>query len=328
MPKSPRPVRRRRVTPASRATVDSETVRSCAPAQLAVPTTRALLERILDVPQLARIVPHLQPEVLHRVIQTCGLEDCGELVALATPTQLAGVYSTSTCGAPISQAWTSSSTPIARRVARGAAWSLASRLPHESSRRWIPVWSWLPWRSTCWSSTWRHFHLLCRPTERSSKWIPRWTPGSAPRNRRVPRRRETVRIVGRHCRRAARPRRGASGRLRPRDARVSGSVELRARSGWVGQSARRWRAGHVRPWNRSRTAPREERLCDACRSARVPSDVRGLSLRHDAAPTDNPIAARTSEVSISPAESTRTRTPDACRPAPPSRLRRRTPPMP
>jgi hypothetical protein len=55
-------------------------------------TTRGLLERILDVPQLARVVPHLQPEVLHRVIQTCGLEDCGELVTLATPSQLAGVF--------------------------------------------------------------------------------------------------------------------------------------------------------------------------------------------------------------------------------------------
>jgi hypothetical protein len=30
--------------------------------------------------------------VLHRVIQSCGLEDCGELVALATPGQLAAVF--------------------------------------------------------------------------------------------------------------------------------------------------------------------------------------------------------------------------------------------
>ena len=37
-------------------------------------------------------VPRLQPELLHRVIQTCGLEDCGELVALATPDQLARVF--------------------------------------------------------------------------------------------------------------------------------------------------------------------------------------------------------------------------------------------
>jgi Family of unknown function (DUF6178) len=49
---------------------------------------RQLLERILDTPHLARIVPQLQPEVLHRVIQTCGLEDCGEIVALATSDQL------------------------------------------------------------------------------------------------------------------------------------------------------------------------------------------------------------------------------------------------
>jgi len=52
---------------------------------------RPLLERILDTPNLALVIPRLQPEVLHRVIQTCGLEDCGELVALATPDQLARV---------------------------------------------------------------------------------------------------------------------------------------------------------------------------------------------------------------------------------------------
>src|SRR5262245_14614991 len=47
-----------------------------------------LLARILDTPHLERVVPRLQPELLHRVIQSCGLEDCGELVALATPAQL------------------------------------------------------------------------------------------------------------------------------------------------------------------------------------------------------------------------------------------------
>jgi hypothetical protein len=54
--------------------------------------TRRLLDRILDMPQLARVIPQLQPQVLHRVIQRCGLEDCGELVALATPDQLARVF--------------------------------------------------------------------------------------------------------------------------------------------------------------------------------------------------------------------------------------------
>ena len=51
-----------------------------------------VLDRILATPQLARVVPQLQPEVLHRVIQHCGLEECGELVALATPDQLARVF--------------------------------------------------------------------------------------------------------------------------------------------------------------------------------------------------------------------------------------------
>ncbi len=53
---------------------------------------RGLLDRILDTPHLAQIVPRLQPELLHRVIQKCGLEDCADLVALATPEQLARVF--------------------------------------------------------------------------------------------------------------------------------------------------------------------------------------------------------------------------------------------
>jgi hypothetical protein len=66
--------------------------RSDTPAQRPPRDSRSLLDRILDVPQLARVVPQLQPEVLHRLIQSCGLEDCGELVALATPDQLARVF--------------------------------------------------------------------------------------------------------------------------------------------------------------------------------------------------------------------------------------------
>jgi hypothetical protein len=53
---------------------------------------RGLLNRILDTPHLARVVPRLPPELLHRVIQHCGLEDCGELVALTTPAQLTRVF--------------------------------------------------------------------------------------------------------------------------------------------------------------------------------------------------------------------------------------------
>jgi len=52
------------------------------------PRDGRLLDRILDLPHLAHAVPRLQPEILQRVIQSCGLEDCGELVALTTPEQL------------------------------------------------------------------------------------------------------------------------------------------------------------------------------------------------------------------------------------------------
>jgi hypothetical protein len=51
-----------------------------------------LIDRILETPHLAHVVPRLQPEVLHRVIQQCGLEECGQLVALTTPDQLARVF--------------------------------------------------------------------------------------------------------------------------------------------------------------------------------------------------------------------------------------------
>ena len=53
--------------------------------------SRPLLDRLLNTPDLANIVPHLRPDVLHRVIQRCGLEDCAELVAFATPEQLARI---------------------------------------------------------------------------------------------------------------------------------------------------------------------------------------------------------------------------------------------
>src|SRR4030095_6792283 len=51
-----------------------------------------VLDRILDTPHLEHVIPRLQPELLHRVIQTCGLEDCGELVLLETPEQLSSIF--------------------------------------------------------------------------------------------------------------------------------------------------------------------------------------------------------------------------------------------
>src|SRR4030095_12747455 len=53
---------------------------------------RERLARILETPHFARLVPQLPPASFHHVIQNCGLEDCGELVALATPEQLSAVF--------------------------------------------------------------------------------------------------------------------------------------------------------------------------------------------------------------------------------------------
>ncbi len=66
--------------------------RGDSPAQQDPRDTRQLLARILETPHLARAVPRLPPAILHRVIESCGLEDCGELVALATPEQLSAVF--------------------------------------------------------------------------------------------------------------------------------------------------------------------------------------------------------------------------------------------
>src|SRR5437899_1704707 len=93
MPKSVHRARRRRAKAVRRTPRDdSARGRSESPARRGGRDPRGLLARILDTPHVAHVVPRLQPEVLHRVIQSCGLEDCGELVALATPEQLACVF--------------------------------------------------------------------------------------------------------------------------------------------------------------------------------------------------------------------------------------------
>ncbi|HEY6330049.1 MAG TPA: DUF6178 family protein [Blastocatellia bacterium] len=62
------------------------------PAQRDATGRRHLLARILDTPGLEKVVPGLQPDLLHRVILNCGLEDCGELMALATSEQLERIF--------------------------------------------------------------------------------------------------------------------------------------------------------------------------------------------------------------------------------------------
>ena len=71
---------------------DSADRLSAGPARRDTTDGRHLLDRILNTPRLEHVIPQLQPGLLHRLIQTCGLEDCGELVALVTPEQLAHIF--------------------------------------------------------------------------------------------------------------------------------------------------------------------------------------------------------------------------------------------
>ncbi len=54
--------------------------------------TQALLNRILESPEQVAAIQHLQPPVLTRLIHHVGLEDSGELVALASARQLARIF--------------------------------------------------------------------------------------------------------------------------------------------------------------------------------------------------------------------------------------------
>lgn len=94
MSKTEPPAGRRRpgVSKARRSHRGGASRRSDSPARLDTRDPRRLLDRILDTPQLAQAIPRLRPELLHRLIERCGLEDCGEIVAMATPAQLTGVF--------------------------------------------------------------------------------------------------------------------------------------------------------------------------------------------------------------------------------------------
>src|SRR4029453_3849610 len=49
------------------------------------------LQRLLEGPELARVAPHLAPEVLHRLIPHAGLEQCVDVVEALSHTQLTAV---------------------------------------------------------------------------------------------------------------------------------------------------------------------------------------------------------------------------------------------
>src|SRR5215831_16519339 len=59
---------------------------------LEAPTRAALLDRILETPDLPRVIQSLAPAALHGLVRACGLEDAGPIVALATTEQLLRVF--------------------------------------------------------------------------------------------------------------------------------------------------------------------------------------------------------------------------------------------
>lgn len=54
--------------------------------------SRDLLATLRESANLPEAVARLEPAELHRLVQTVGLEDCGDIVALATPEQIARVF--------------------------------------------------------------------------------------------------------------------------------------------------------------------------------------------------------------------------------------------
>ena len=59
------------------------------------------LQRLLEGPHLARVAPHLAPEVLHGLIRHAGLEQCVDLVEALSPTQLTAVLDLDLWRAPV-----------------------------------------------------------------------------------------------------------------------------------------------------------------------------------------------------------------------------------
>src|SRR5258708_10131535 len=53
---------------------------------------RDLLSRLLDTPNLAQVVQSLDPKALHQLVRHFGVEECGEIIALATTQQLTQIF--------------------------------------------------------------------------------------------------------------------------------------------------------------------------------------------------------------------------------------------
>jgi hypothetical protein len=78
-------------------------------------TPKALVSRIVEDPALVSAVQALRPAALMRLIDHVGLEDAGELVALATVEQLTQVFD--------EDVWASASRPTSWRSCPRTWWS-------------------------------------------------------------------------------------------------------------------------------------------------------------------------------------------------------------
>ena len=91
------------------------------------------LQRLLDGPDLARVAPHLAPEVLHRLIRHAGLEQCVDLVEALSRTQLTAVLDLDLWRAPLAGG-TRSSTPIGSASGWRPSPAVTPKLRRASSR--------------------------------------------------------------------------------------------------------------------------------------------------------------------------------------------------
>ena len=70
---------------------NAASLRATGPTPSEADSFQSPLARLLESPNLVRLVPRLAPETLHQLIRHSGLDACGELVAAATPRQLTSV---------------------------------------------------------------------------------------------------------------------------------------------------------------------------------------------------------------------------------------------
>ena len=226
------------------------------------PDSRGLLERVLDTSDFALVVPRLSPDVLHRIVQRCGLEDCGELLAMATPEQLAGVldldlWRADQPGMDEVEQFDAERFGVWLEVLAESGADAAAADRRAYGRR---------------SGDGCARPPRARVRSRGTLAIHGHRRAQL-RGRRLSDRRDAHRLLGRDRRRADIPRCRASRLFSSRHARVQAAVEFPAGNRRAGQPAHGPGTGIVRPGVPSRTPKGAARIRDARAGSRVSPDV-------------------------------------------------------